>query len=155
MLMNTQDAPKSNMGTVFCTIGSNRYAMLNAESVEVKANVKTKEVPRLGAIVTGRKATRMELKIVMKIYKCTPIFDDVVKSFKETGALPTFDIQVTSNDATTSIGADSKIYTDCVIDGDVLLSMVNAEDNFIEQEITAYANDFNVSEKYTNPSYMQ
>lgn len=153
-LMKTQDAPGSKMGTVFCTIGTRRYAMLNAKKVEVTASVETKEVPRLGAIIKGRKATGLEVKIVMTVYKCSGMFDQVIKQFKETGAMPTFDVQVTSWDETTSIGRDSKIYPNCIIDGDVLLSMVDAEGDFIEQEITAYADDFNISENYTDPTYM-
>lgn len=153
-LMKTQDAPESKMGTVFCTIGTRRYAMLNTKKVEVKASVETKEVPRLGAIIKGRKATGLEIQITMTVYKCSPMFDQVIKQFKETGAMPTFDLQVSSWDDTTSIGRDSKIYNNCIIDGDVLLSLVDAEGDFIEQEISAYADDFSIAEGYTEPSYM-
>ena len=52
------------------------------------------------------------------------------------------------------IGKDTKIYNDCVIDGDVLLSMFDAEGEFIEQEIEAFAMDFTTKDRYTEPDYM-
>lgn len=153
-VMNPQDAAKTNQATVFCTIEGNRYAMLNAKKVEVKANVSSKEVPRLGTVMKGRKSVSLEVEISMTVYKCSNMFDAMIKSFKETGVMPTFDVQVTSNDPTTSFGTDSKIYQNCAIDGDVLLSLADADGDFIEQEITAYASDFSTASEYTQPSYM-
>ena len=80
--------------------------------------------------------------------------DELMERYKNTGLLPTFDIQTTNEDPATSIGRSTKIYTDCVIDGDVLLSMFDADGDFVEQTIEGYAQDFSRPEKYTNPSYM-
>lgn len=52
------------------------------------------------------------------------------------------------------MGRSTKIYNDCVLDGDVLLSMFNAEGDFIEQSIEGFCDSFSRPEKYTNPSYM-
>ena len=63
-------------------------------------------------------------------------------------------LQPTNEDNATSVGRSSKIYTDCVLDGDILLSMFDADGEFVEQTIEGYAQDFNRPEKYTNPTYM-
>ena len=65
--------------------------------------------------------------------------------------MPYFDIQVTNDDFATSIGRDTKIYKNCLIDGDVLLNMVNDEGDFIEQEVEGYYSDYEVVEKYKRP----
>jgi hypothetical protein len=41
-----------------------------------------------------------------------------------------------------------------VIDGDILLSMFDADGEFIEQTIEAYAMDFDTAEKYKTPDYI-
>ena len=41
-----------------------------------------------------------------------------------------------------------------VLDGDVLLSMFNAEGEFVEQAIEGFCDSFSRPEKYTYPSYM-
>lgn len=151
---DTQDAPGTKFGTAYVTIDNKRYSFFNAKNCKVNANIQTKEVPVLGRVVKGRKALGMEIKITMTVYKCSEHFDDIVMQFKKTGVMPTFDLQVTSEDPATSMGRSSKIYKKCVIDGDVLLSMMDSDGDFIEQEITAYANDYTSAAKYTAPSYM-
>lgn len=152
--MPANDAPSAKLATAFVTIGTNRYAMLMAKEFEANFSVETAEVPTLGRIVKGVKPVGATIKWSMTVYKCTEIFDEVVESYKNTGLMPTIDIQVTSEDPATSIGRSTKVYTDCIIDGDVLLSMFDADGEFIEQSIEGYAQDFERPEKYTNPSYM-
>ena len=152
--MPANDAPSAKLATCFVSIGDNRYAMLMAKDFEGKFAVETKEVPALGRVVKGVKPTGGTIKFKMTVYKCTEIFDEVVETYKNTGLMPTFDIQTTNDDPATSVGRSSKIYTDCIIDGDVLLSMFDADGEFVEQEIEGYAQDFSRPEKYTNPSYM-
>ena len=151
---NSQDAPRTKDAEIFCTIGDRRYSMLNAKNFEANASVSLADVKRLGTPIIGKKAIGLEVKVSMTVYKCSEMFDDIIETFKNTGVLPSFEAQVTSNDAATSIGRSTKIYHDLVIDGDVLLSMVDADGEFIEQTIEAFAMDYTSAEKYTEPSYM-
>ncbi len=149
------DAPSAKLANLFVTIGEKRYSVLNAKNFEAKASVKTADVPMLNTIITGKKAVGMEIKLKMTIYKCTEMFDNIIETYKNTGLLPRFDVQTSSSDKATSIGSSTKIYRDCVLDGDILLSMFDAEGEFIEQEIECFAMDYESQEKYQEPSYMQ
>lgn len=152
--MPFNDAPSAKLATCFVTIGDRRYSMLMAKDFEANMNVETKEVPTLGRTIKGVKPVGGTIKWKMTVYHCTEIFDEVVETYKNTGVMPTFDIQVSNEDRATSVGRSTKVYTDCIIDGDVLLSMFNADGEFIEQSIEGYAQDFSRPEKYTNPTYM-
>ena len=154
IFLNPQDVPSAKLAEFFCTIDGRRYSMLNAKNFEATASVSNADVPRLGAMITGKKANGLEVKLSFTVYKCSPMFDNMIEQYKNTGIMPTFECQVTSEDGATSIGKDTKIYSDCVIDGDVLLSMFDAEGEFIEQEIEAFAMDFNTKDKYVEPEYM-
>ena len=118
------------------------------------ASVNTKEVYKLGSVIVGHKAQTAALAFSMTIYKCTEIFDDVMDEFIKTGVMPTFDIQTSNDDPATSVGRSTKIYTGCTLDGDVLLSMFNAEGDFVEQAIEGYCDGYTRPEKHTNPTYM-
>lgn len=148
------DVPSAKLATAFCTIGGRRYAMLNAKNVEVVGTVNNADVPRLGCIVAGKKAIGLEIKITMTVYKVSEMFDKLIEEFKDTKVLPTFELQITNEDPASSIGRSEKIYRDCTLDGDVLLSMFDTDGELIEQEITAYAMDFASNNRYTEPSYM-
>lgn len=152
--MPFNDAPSAKLATAFVTIGDRRYSMLMAKDFEASMNVETKEVPTLGRTIKGVKPVGATIKFKMTVYHCTEIFDEVVEKYKNTGLMPTFDIQVTSEDPASSIGRSTKIFTDCILDGDVLLSMFDADGEFVEQSIEGYAQDFSRPEKYTNPTYM-
>jgi len=152
--MNTQDAVSANLAECFVTRNGRRYSMLMAKDFEGKATINTKEVPRLGAVVVGHKAQTVVLAFSMTIYKCTEIFDEIVEEFIKTGVMPTFTIQTSSEDPATSVGRSTKIYNDCVLDGDVLLSMFHSEGDFVEQSIEGYCDSFARPEKYADPSYM-
>ena len=152
--MPANDAPSAKLATCFVTKGDNRYAMLMAKNFEAKANLESVKVPALGRTVNGYKSGTMDIKFSMTIYHCTEIFDEIIEEFKNTGVMPTFDIQVTNEDPATSVGKSTKIYTGCILDGEVLLSMFDADGEFIEQELEAYAMDYESPEKYTEPEYM-
>jgi len=152
--MNTQDAVSANFAECFVTLNNTRHSMLMAKEFEGKASITTAEVPRLGSVVIGHKAQTVVLSFSMTIYKCTEIFDDIMDQFIQTGVMPTFDIQVSNEDPSTSVGRSTKIFTNCVLDGDVMLSMFNAEGEFVEQSIEGFCDSYTRPEKYTNPSYM-
>lgn len=152
--LNPSDVPSSKLATFYVTIGDRRYSMLNAKNFEAKATVSNANVPRLGCMITGKKPNGLEIKLTFTVYKCSEMFDNIIEQYKKTGVLPTFEAQVTSEDGATTIGKSAKVYKDCVIDGDVLLSMFDADGEFVEQTIEAYAMDYATSEKYTEPDYM-
>lgn len=153
-LFDPQDAPVAKFATFYCTIGDRRYEMLNAKNFEAKANVETADVPRLGSVIKGKKAVGLEVKLSFTVYKVSEMFDELIEQFKNNGYMPEFECQVTNEDQATSIGRSTKTYHNCVIDGEVLLSMFDADGDFIEQDIEAYALDFERPEKYTEPLYM-
>lgn len=153
-VFNPFDAPSAKLATMFCTIGDRRYAMLNAKNFEAVASVQLGDVPRLGAVIAGKKQTGLEVKLTITVYKVSEMFDKVVEEYKNTGILPTFEVQVASEDGASVIGRSEKVYHDCVLSGDVLLSMFDADGEFVEQEIECYALDFASNERYTEPEYM-
>ena len=152
--MNQNDAPSSKLATLYCTVGGRRYAMLNAKDFEAKANVSLADVPILGKTIKGKKPNGLEIKLKMTVYKCSEMFDKLVKEYKDTGMLPPITAEVKTEDPATSMGASAKTYNDCVIDGDVLLSSFDADGDFIEQEIECYAMDYTTDAEYKEPSYM-
>ena len=154
-VMNTKDAICSKSAQVFVTTkDGQRYKMLMCKDFEAKASIKTKDVPRMGAMIMGKKPTYAELPFKMTVYKCTEIFDDIVSEFINTGAFPNFSIQCYNEDPSSDVGASDKSFSDCVLDGDVLLALAGSSDDYIEQEISGFAGGYESKEKFKNPSYM-
>lgn len=153
-IMNTNDALVAKFAEVFVTIDGRRYSMLMCKNFEGKANISTQDVPRMGSVVIGKKNTTVEFSFTMTIYKCTEIFDDILDEFVKTGVMPRFTIQTSNEDPSATVGRSTRIYNDCILDGDLLLSLAGSEDDYIEQEISGFAESVTRPEKLRNPAYM-
>lgn len=151
---NPDDAQSAKEAEFFCTIGNRRYSMLNAKNFEAKAAVTLADVPRLGAMIMGKKPSGLAIKLSFTVYYCSEMFSDLIENYKNTGSFPRFECQVTQEDKASSCGRSTKTYEDCIIDGEVLLSMFDADGEFIEQDIEAFAMNYESPEKYKEPSYM-
>ena len=108
----------------------------------------------LGRIMNGRKATGAEGKFKLVIYRVTDVFNEVLLEYLDTGILPELEIQVTEEDPSSPMGRSTKIYSDCMIDGEVLLSVFDDAGDFVEQTIEGYYFDVKMPEKYTDPEGM-
>lgn len=152
--MNTQDAPSAKMAECYITVNGRVILMFCAKNAEFKVSKETGDVKVLGRVMTGKKATGMEGSFTMTIIKVTDMFDKMVLDYAKTGKDTYFDAQVTSEDETSSIGRSTKIYKNCIIDGDVLLSMFDADGEFIEQEISGFFDSWEAPESYKEPAGM-
>ena len=152
--MNEQDSPNKRLGEVYATIDGVRSCMCMVKDFEATANIKSYDDKCIGKAISGKKPGSITVKLSMTIYKCTEIFDDVIEAFKNTGLMPTIDVQATNNDPASCCGASTKIYRNCVIDGDVLLNAIAQDDGNVEQKIEMYASDYDSASKFKNPSYM-
>ena len=148
------DAQSARQAEFFCTIGDRRYSMMNAKNFEAKASVSLADVKTLGTLITQKKPNGLEVKLSFTVYKCSEMFDNLIETYKNTGALPRFECQVTQEDKASTCGRSTKIYKECIIDGEILLSMFDSDGEFIEQDVEAFAMDFESPEKYTEPDYM-
>lgn len=153
-LMKSDDAVSANFAEVFVTVKNRRYSMLMCKKFEGKYEVETREINRIGNPVKGHKPGQITLSFSMTIYKCTEIIDDIVDDYIRTGIMPRFEIQVSNDDPATSIGRSTKVYNDCILDGDVLAALASCESEDIEQEISGFAESVNRPEKFRNPTYM-
>lgn len=140
--------------TCFATIGGNRYDIFFARNFEGKVNMKTTAVPMLDRPMDGRKVEGAEGKFKLTIYRLTDKFSEMIMEYLKTGILPELELQVTEEDNATPLGRSTKIYRGCVIDGEVLLSVLDDTGGFIEQTIEGYYTDVAMPETYADPAGM-
>lgn len=155
-VMKSEHDISANYGVVSMTKDGRRYNMLMVKKIELKSNVETREVKRIGTNKIGRKAGLMSYSGTMTAYKCTEEFDKMIEEYGKTGIMPRFDLQMYLEDPAVSadLGRSIKQANDCIIDGDVLLSLIDSEGGTIEQTINFYAESVETPEYLNNPDYM-
>lgn len=146
--MNAKDAVSAKLAECFATIEGNRYLLMQAKKFEAKFDKEKKKIPILGKTGQGNKTTSWSGTGSMTIYHNTPIFNELMLKFKNTGVDIYFDIQVSNDDPTSAAGRQTMIFKGCNIDGGVLASF-DADGDSLEQDIDFTFEDFEMPERFS------
>lgn len=75
-------------------------------------------------------------------------FEEMMKQYKDTGEDVYFDIQVTNEDPTSSVGRQTVILKDCNIDGGILAKF-DADAEYLDEDMDFTFEDFEMPETFT------
>lgn len=131
--MRAKDAVSASLAQCYITIDGNRYAFMQAVSLEAKFQKTKKEIPILGRTGLGNKAVGWKGTGTAKFYYNTSLFRDLMKRFKDTGEDIYFDIQVTNEDPTSKVGRQTMILRDCNLNSGILVKFEAGEDTLTEE----------------------
>lgn len=146
-VMQAKDAVSAKLAECFVTIEDNRYLLMQGKKFEAKFEKQKQKVSILGKTGQGNKTTSWNGTGTMTVYQNTPIFNELMLRFKNTGEDIYFDVQITNYDPTSAAGRQTMIFKGCNIDGGVLASF-DADGEFLEQDIDFTYEDFEMPEKF-------
>ena len=86
----------------------------------------------------------------MTIYGVTSTFKEMMLDYMKNGRDTFFDIQVTNDDATSSIGRQTTILRECNLD-EVVMGQLKVEEDFLEEEVNFTFEDVDILEKFNAP----
>ena len=112
--MNAKDAVSASLAECFVTIEGNRYNFMQAINLEASIEKTKSEIPILGRTGKGNKTTGWKGSGSATFHYNTSIFREQLYRYKETGQDVYFDIQITNEDPTSSVGRQS-IWTKTLI----------------------------------------
>lgn len=152
--MHAKDTVSASLAECFVTIEGNRYNFMQAINLEAKFEKNKTEVPILGKTGKGNKATGWKGSGSATFHYNTSIFRELLVRFKETGEDVYFDIQVTNEDPTSSVGRQTIILKDCNLDGGILTKF-DADAEYLDEDIDFTFEDFEMPEKFNILAGMQ
>ena len=153
-IMNAKDAVSASLAECFVTIGDNRYNFMQAINLEAHFKKNKTEVPVLGKTGKGNKATGWTGTGSATFHYNTSIFRELMKRYKDTGEDVYFDIQVTNEDPTSSVGRQTVILKDCNTDGG-LLAKFDADAEYLDEDMDFTFEDFDMPEIFSLLAGMQ
>ncbi len=146
--MAARNAPSSKMAECYVTIDGNRYNFMSAINIEVNFEKEKTEIPILGRMNRGSKATGSKITGSGEFHKNTSVWNEIAYRFQETGEDLYFDMQITNYDPTTEIGRQTIILYDCNFDS-ITLAMFDADsDDVLTESLDFTADRFEMPEKY-------
>lgn len=147
--MHARDSVSGKMASCFVTIGDKRYNFMQAINLEANFEKNKTEVPILGKTGTGNKSTGWSGSGSATFHYNTSIFRELMAKFKDTGSDVYFDIQVTNEDPTSTVGKQTVILKDCNIDGGILTKF-DADADYLDEDMDFTFEDFSIKDKFGN-----
>lgn len=146
-VMHSRDTVAASLAECFITIDGNRYNFMQAINLTAKFNKTKAKVPILGKTGKGNMSTGWDGTGDCTFHYNTSIIRSLLKRYKDTGEDTYFDIQVSNEDPTSSVGRQTIILKDCNIDGGVLAKF-DADGEYLDEELSFTFEDFEMPEKF-------
>lgn len=147
--MLARNAVSAKMAECYITIEGNRYNFMSAINLEVTFEKEKIEVPILGRMNKGNKASGSKISGSAEFHMNTSVWRELAYRFQQTGEDIYFDIQITNEDITASdIGRQTIILRDCNFDSILLASFDADSDDTLTESIDFTAESFEMPEHF-------
>lgn len=152
--MKGADAITAKFGTCYVTIEGNRYLFLQAKDITLNIDKTKQKVDVMGAVMAKHKSTGAEGTGSAKFHYNTSIFREKLLEYCKTGKDFYFDMQLTNDDPTASVGRQTVIAKDCNMDGG-LMAQIISDDSLLEDSFDFTFDDMEMPEKFAILAGMQ
>ena len=148
VFMDALEAVAGSMATAYVTLGGVRYRLLQLKNFEASMEITVSDVPILGKTGKGHKPSGWNGTWKGTAHYNQSILREVWLAYKNTGALPEMDIQVTNEDPTSSVGRQTVILKNCLTKGGILTKF-DADAETLEEDIEGTFDDWEMPEKFS------
>lgn len=150
-----KDALNGKQGKAFITLhkdaGDEIYELFSVRKVNAKVDYQKADFKVVGTNTVQKKTTGATKTGTMSIYFGTKLFVDMAREYEKTGKVLFFDMQVINEDPSTSVGKQTINYYGCSLDS-IPLSILDADADFLEQEVGFSYTSFEVLDDFTDPA---
>ena len=129
-----KDTVNGAEGKIFLTIDGRNIEVACMRNITTNADIQNNDMRVIGTRTIQNKNNGAKLTGKGNIYYGTNIWTDMVLQYIQTGVMPEFDLQITNNDPTTSIGSQSMAYYGCTLTGTIPLSILNDEEAMLNYD---------------------
>ena len=129
-----KDTVNGAEGKVFVTRNGKQIEVAGMMNITTYAEIQGKEMRVVGTRTIQNKATGAKQTGKGNIYYGTSLWTDMVLEYINTGNMPQFDLQVTNDDPSSSVGSQSIAYYGCELTGSIPLSILDSEEAMLNYE---------------------
>jgi len=147
-VMSAKDSVSASLAECFATINGRRYNILQLINLEATMEKSKTEVPIMGKTGKGNKSTGWKGTGSATLHYNTSIFRELAYEYKNTGKDVYFDIQLTNEDPTSSVGRQTVILKDCNFDS-LILAKADADADYLDESMDFTFEDFEIPEKFS------
>ena len=152
--MNAKDSVSASLAECYITIDGERYNFMQLITFESSWNVNITEIPILGQVGKGHKPTYGSGEWSGTAHYNQSVIRGMMLRYKNEGYMQYFDIQVTNEDPTSSVGRQTIILKDCLVEGGILAKF-DADSEYLDEDLSGTFEDWEMPERFTMLEGMQ
>ena len=145
--MNAKDAVFGGLAECYITINGRRYNFMSMTEFESKWEVNIADVPILGKVGMGHKAAGGSGTWSGTAHYNQSVFREMANEYQKTGVMPYFDIQVSNDDPTSTVGRQTIILRGCLCDSFILAKFESGEE-IMSEELSGTFEEWDMPEKF-------
>lgn len=145
--MQSADSLSAKMAECFVTINGERYNFFNMIDFEAKLEKTKSTIPILGKMAGGNRSTGAEGTFSGTLHYNQSFMRKMMLEYLHTGKDTYFEIQVTNEDPTTSVGRQTVVFTGCNLDS-LIMAKFDADGEYLDEEFEGTFEDCNMSEMF-------
>lgn len=146
-MMQAKDAVAGSLAECYVTLGKNRYNFMQLYEFESSYEFNIVDVPILGRVTKGNKPIGGKGTWSGTAHYNQSVLRQIAYDYQTTGVIQHFDIQVTNEDKTSSIGRQTIILKDCLMDS-ITLAKYNADEELLTEDVSGTFESWEMPEKF-------
>lgn len=147
-----KDTVNGAEGKIFVTINGVQTEVAGMKNIQTNAEIQSDDMRVIGTRTIQDKLNGAKLTGTGNIYYGSNLFTDMVLDYINTGIMTEFDISITNNDPTTSVGSQVIAYYGCHLTGTIPLSILNDEEAMLNYDFNFAYTRVARLESFTEPA---
>ncbi|PZM65345.1 phage tail tube protein [Paenibacillus dendritiformis] len=152
--LQAKDTINGQEGRAYAIINGRYEEMFYVKSLEAKIEKEKSEIKTLGRRGTQHKATGWSGSGSMTIYYTTSLFRQIMLDYINKGIDTYFDIQITNEDPTSSIGKQTIILNGVNLDG-IVIAQLDTDSDAMEEDIDFTFEGVTMQDSFRSPTLGQ
>lgn len=146
--MLARNAISGAQGRAYITIDGERYLFASLINLSATQDKTKASVPIMGKTAKGNKATGVENTGEATFHYNSSVLRKLMYRYAKTGEDFYFDIQVTNEDRSSTVGRQTTILKDCNLDG-ITIAQLDADAEYLEDSSSFTFEDWELPEEFT------
>lgn len=129
-----KDTVNGAEGKIFVTVSGKNIEVACMRNIRTTGGIQSQDMRVIGTRKIQDKPNGVKLTGTGNIYYGNNLWTDMVLKYINTGVMDEFDIQITNQDPTTSVGSQTMAYYGCHLTGDIPLSVMDSEESMLNYD---------------------
>lgn len=141
-------------GSVVVTRNGQNFVAAGMRNLTPNAEIQSEDMRVIGTRVIQDKPNGVKQTGTGNVYYGSDMWREMVAEYIQTGVMPEFDLQITNNDPTTTLGTQVLVLYGCHLTGTIPLAILNSEETMLNYDFNFAWTRMALLQKFSAPAQL-